>query len=273
MPLADGDKFQGTLLNNVFPDRQAGQPALRLAGLPAYRKKHLGTSFRAMFFPIGKNTPKSRKSLRWRFLLAMGAVLAAAIVYGLYYIGVFTNNFRVVSPGKVYRSAQMTEQDIRATISAQGIRTIINLCGGKREPWYRAEVKVAKELGVRHVDIGISAEKLPPPEKLEALLQVFAEGPYPILIHCRAGADRSGLASTIYRVVVEHDRFAAAVRDNLTWRYGHFAKGDAHAMDDFFTLYRRTGKGKDLAQWIVEDYPELYVIRMGVPTPPKASSP
>jgi hypothetical protein len=29
-------------------------------------------------------------------------------------------------------------------------------------------------------------------------------------------------------------------------------------MDDFFKLYRRTSQGKDLAQWIVEDYPDLY---------------
>jgi protein tyrosine phosphatase (PTP) superfamily phosphohydrolase (DUF442 family) len=159
----------------------------------------------------------------------------------------------------------MTEQDIRATVSAYGIKTIINLCREKREPWYSGEVKVAKELGLRHVDIGMNASQLPPPEKLAALLRVFAEGPYPILIHCWAGADRTGLACAIYRVVVEHDGFATAVSNNLTWRYGHFASGNARAMDDFFELYRQTGGGKDLAQWIVKDYPRLYEMRMGAP--------
>ena len=113
----------------------------------------------------------------------------------------------------------------------------------------------------------MNADKLPPPEKMKEMLQVFDDGPFPILIHCRAGADRTGLASTVYRVVVEHDRFAKAVRDNLTWRYGHFANGDAHAMDDFFTLYRRTSQGKDLAEWILEDYPELYESRTQKPAP------
>ena len=211
--------------------------------------------------------PKRKNSWRRRSLLAAVAVLAAAIVFGLYYMGVFTHNFGVVSRGMVYRSAQMSGEDIRATISKYGIKTIINLRGVKREPWYAKEAKIAQELGVTLVDIGMRADKLPPPDEMKEMLRVFREGPFPILIHCRAGADRTGLASTVYRVVVKHDRFAKAVSENLTWRYGHFAKGDAHAMDDFFTLYRRTSQGKDLAQWILEDYEDLYESRTQKPAP------
>jgi hypothetical protein len=32
----------GGAFENVFGDRQAGQPVLRLTGLPAYRQKHRG---------------------------------------------------------------------------------------------------------------------------------------------------------------------------------------------------------------------------------------
>ena len=90
--------------------------------------------------------PKTWKSLRWRILLVAIGLLATTILLGLYYIGATTNNFRVVSPGRVYRSGQMTEQDIRAAISEHGIKTIVNLRGTKQEPWYSAEVKVAEEL-------------------------------------------------------------------------------------------------------------------------------
>jgi len=218
-----------------------------------------------MVSPEVQTSAKVGKTLRWRFLLLAVAALAAVSICALCYIGRLGDNFRVVSPGKVYRSAQMAGRDLRAALSAHGIKTVVNLRGQKRDRWYATEVEVAEELGLKRVDIALSAEELPPPDKLVALLDVFAQGPYPMLIHCWAGSDRSGLASVIYRVVMEHAPLASALKDDLTWRYGHFAWSEAHAMDDFFELYRQTGRGKDLAQWIREDYPELYEARMRPP--------
>jgi protein tyrosine/serine phosphatase len=79
-----------------------------------------------------------------------------------------------------------------------------------------------------------------------------------MLIHCKGGADRSGLASVIYRVVIEKAPFDSALNDQLSWRYGHFPVGEVRSMDDFFNLYLNNGKGKDLERWIHEDYPSLY---------------
>jgi protein tyrosine/serine phosphatase len=153
----------------------------------------------------------------------------------------------------------MHERELRKTITAYGIKTIINLRGMSSSPSYLEELKVANELGVRHVDIEISARQLPPPEKVEELLKTFAKGPYPILVHCSGGADRSGLASVLYRVICEDEPFTSALKEQLTWRYGHFAVGQRRAMDDFFKLYLQTGAKKDFAQWIIEDYPEVYL--------------
>ena len=75
------------------------------------------------------------------------------------------------------------------------------------------------------------------------------------------GRDRSGLASAIYRIVVEQAPCKAAMKEQLTWRYGHWGLGDNAAMDDFFKLYLHTGGGKGLARWIVEDYPSHYIER------------
>ena len=49
-----------------------------------------------------------------------------------------------------------------------------------------------------------------------------------------------------------------AERRQLTMRYGHFAFTRNGAMDHFFTLYRQTGQGRTLRDWMVNVYPALF---------------
>ena len=48
---------------------------------------------------------------------------------------------------------------------------------------------------------------MPPPESLRALLAAFDAAPYPIIYHCQAGADRTGLVSAIYAAIYEKRTF------------------------------------------------------------------
>ena len=60
------------------------------------------------------------------------------------------------------------------------------------------------------------------------------DAPRPILIHCRSGADRTGLASVVYLARVAHADEETAERQ-LSIRYGHFAVpffSSAYAMDE-----------------------------------------
>ena len=190
--------------------------------------------------------------------LAMLAPFSPVLLFGLLHFGMFSDNFHVVTAGRFYRSGQMDEREIQRVVGALGIRTIVNLRGEGPGRWYPAEVKAASQLGVSYVVVGISSDEMPEPEKLAALLHVFRQGPYPMLVHCMGGRDRSGLASAIYRIVVEQAPCKAAMKEQLTWRYGHLGIGTKSAMDDFFKLYQKTSGDKDLARWIVEDYPSYY---------------
>jgi protein tyrosine/serine phosphatase len=138
---------------------------------------------------------------------------------------------------------------------------MINLKGVEKKPWYLDEIKAAEDMGIVHVDIGLNPWRLPPPKELVKLLDAFKTEPYPIWIHCQAGSDRTGLACVLYRVVQEHASLDEAIKDQLTWRYGHWAYGNARAMDTFFELYRQTGKTRDLVRWIMDDYPAIYAER------------
>ncbi|MFD2031462.1 tyrosine-protein phosphatase [Ancylobacter dichloromethanicus] len=44
----------------------------------------------------------------------------------------------------------------------------------------------------------------------------------PILIHCQAGADRSGLASALYLAAIKKNSAEAEAEAQLSIRYGHF---------------------------------------------------
>jgi undecaprenyl-diphosphatase len=193
-----------------------------------------------------------------RIALFVSIAMTVLILSFLWFIGVLTDNFRVVTPGKFYRAGQMTEENLRQVVSMYQIHTIVNLRGSHKRDWYIEEKKVAKELNIHHVDICLDYNRLPPPQALTDLLHVLQTSPYPILIHCKAGADRSGLASVIYRVVVEKLSLCSALNEQLTWRYGHFPIGEVRAMDDFFDLYLKKGDGKNFERWIVEDYPSFY---------------
>lgn len=189
---------------------------------------------------------------------AIVAVLAASIFCFLLYIGLFWGNIRVVEPGRAYRSAQLEPARLSELIKAHGIRTVISLKGGTlKQEWYRRENAVCRRNGASLYQIPMSASKLPEPEQLRELVRLFDESAYPILFHCKAGSDRTGLAATLYLHLKEGKSLDAAEREGLTWRYGHFPF-ETVAMDQFFALYRKTARGADLRTWINRDYPAIY---------------
>jgi len=223
--------------------------------------------------PAEEKQPADSRIKRTRRLrrtsMALGVLLLLVML--LWYIGVFGGNVRVVVPGKVYRSAQLTGNSytsdtaalvgdrLDAVLKRYGIRTVINLRGGQpSNDYYREEIADCAQLGVDHVDVSMSATHLPPPESLRLLLDAFDHDPYPVLFHCQGGADRSGLVGTLYLNIYQHTPLDQAEDRQLTARYGHLAFTLTQAMDRFFTLYRQEAHGMDLRTWILKEYPAIY---------------
>jgi undecaprenyl-diphosphatase len=69
------------------------------------------------------------------------------------------------------------------------------------------------------------------------LLHIVETAPKPVLIHCNAGADRTGLVAALYQV--EHGVAPAQAAKELSLHYGHFpylwSKTDA--MDRSFAVF------------------------------------
>jgi hypothetical protein len=107
-------------------------------------------------------------------------------------------NLGTLDPGRVFRSAQPTAQ-LGRLIHDQHLKSILNLRGGSaRDAWYRSEVRTAETSGVAFFDLPLSPARRPTRWELLRLIDVLDHCAYPLLIHCKAGADRTGLASAIY---------------------------------------------------------------------------
>lgn len=130
-------------------------------------------------------------------LLGIGAAVMVILVFlgGLQ----LTGNFHTVVAGQLYRSAQPTPAELESYVHRYGLKTVVNLRGANPgAKWYDDEKRVAKSLGVKVIDFQMSARQELSPARAEALVALLKAAEKPILVHCKAGADRSGLVSAIY---------------------------------------------------------------------------
>jgi protein tyrosine/serine phosphatase len=157
-------------------------------------------------------------------LKLIGAVVGVVAASGGGWAGYLrlSGNFHVVDQGAVYRSGQLSGSQFSARIRENGIRTIIDLRGNNAgSPWYDDEVRASDAAGVRHVDFPISASRQLTDQQISRLAGLLTSSPRPILIHCEGGADRTGLASALYKLVVDESPPSEAAAQ-LSFRYGHF---------------------------------------------------
>lgn len=147
--------------------------------------------------------PSPKRRVRRYFVRsAAGFSLVASIVLGSFLLKPFYgSNLGIVDVGRVIRSAQPTT-GLKDMIRDHKLASILNLRGGSPRDWYYSnEVSVAKESGVDFYDLSMSATKRPKRADLLRLIDVMNRCKYPLLIHCKSGADRTGLATAIYRMV------------------------------------------------------------------------
>ena len=57
---------------------------------------------------------------------------------------------------------------------------------------------MARDQGLEFYDLPMSACRRPTRRELLVLLDLFEHCRYPLLIHCKSGSDRTGLASALY---------------------------------------------------------------------------
>jgi protein tyrosine/serine phosphatase len=179
--------------------------------------------------------PKPRRW--WSLLLRLGT--AALILLPVWHFsGIFlTGNVHTVIPWQLYRGAQPSAQSLEDLIRKYKIRTVLNARGCCwPDTWYTDEAAVCQRLGVNLEDVCFSAVHLPSRDELRVLIDVLDHAEQPIFIHCRQGADRTGIASMAAKLLLEGSSYDSA-RGQLSFRYGHAPIGKTTILDQFMDMY------------------------------------
>jgi undecaprenyl-diphosphatase len=166
--------------------------------------------------------------------LALMFILAGSYVF----YTVDQGNFHTITDGEAYRSAQLDRDKLEYYIRRYNIRSILNLRGKNPDSnWYIEELKVSAANQIKHYDITLSSTKEPTENDVRQLTEIFKEAPRPILIHCQAGADRSGVVAAMWKLIVDQKPKSEAEKQ-LSIFYGHVPLGGTYAMDKFFKKWQ-----------------------------------
>lgn len=164
------------------------------------------------------NAPDPTKPLR---VIAGLVLVAATVVLGGWLAFISTGNLHDVSPGVCYRAAQPSATRIEDAARHLHLRSIVNLRGDcTGTDWYDEEVAATTRLGITLINFRMSASKCLTPSQCDELSRVIVRAPKPTLIHCKDGADRTGLASALY-LISQGATYEEAARQ-LSLRYFHF---------------------------------------------------
>lgn len=167
-------------------------------------------------------------------------------------------NFAAVVPGRLYRSNHPLPIALRAAVRRENIRTVINLRGQRpscgSDVLSRAE---AARLGLVHHDQPLESRGAPHRDRLLRLIALFRDSPEPILVHCKSGADRAGLAAGVWLAANGAPPRDAAAQ--LSWRFGHFSGSRTGILDAFFALWAEFHHGHpdvSFPRWLEQHYDE-----------------
>ncbi|MDX2438972.1 MAG: tyrosine-protein phosphatase, partial [Desulfobacterales bacterium] len=153
--------------------------------------------------------------------IAGRCIIAVVIILGIIFSYFYAfGNFHAVVEERVYRSAQLSEKKLQKIIAKKKLKTIINLRGeNEGKNWYAMEKKVAEDNDIQHYSFRFVAHRLPNCIQLDALIEALKAAPRPLLIHCKGGADRTGLASAL-ALAIEKDSPLSKLKQQFSLIYG-----------------------------------------------------
>lgn len=156
-----------------------------------------------------------------------------------------------IAPG-VWRSNHPTPGRL-ARLKAQGVKSVLTLRGSTETAHYLTEKAWCAELGLALHAIGFSDKHAPSSQGVLALIDLFRRIEKPFLMHCKSGADRAGLASVIYLLVIE-GRPLDEAQKMLSPRFLHFKGSKTGVLDRLFDMYRTEGQGRSFEDWVRDGY-------------------
>jgi tyrosine-protein phosphatase SIW14 len=186
---------------------------------------------------------------RWSLGLVIAALVTIVPVVHFRWVYTHGKRLREVTPGKFYRSGEMTAAGFREAVTLHRFRTIVNLQDEYPDPDlfenYSGgstirESELCRALGVRYVYLPpdlIPRRQVPGhrPQAIDRFLTLLDDpSNYPVLIHCRAGLHRTGVMTAVYRMEYEGWSSRQAIEE---LKANGFGEWPCTAANDYITQY------------------------------------
>ena len=170
-------------------------------------------------------------SFRRRFaaLVAAAAFVATTVAAGPVVDGV--GNFQKVND-HIYRGAQPTDDGFRE-LAQLGIKTVIDL-RQIGEHSQADEQKLVTSLGMRYVSIPMTGMSTPKDDQVTAVLALLSDTTSgPVFVHCKRGADRTGMVIAVYRISQDGWENRKALSEAKSYGMGFFERAIQHYVMDY----------------------------------------
>ncbi|MCA9293526.1 MAG: tyrosine-protein phosphatase [Phycisphaerales bacterium] len=130
-------------------------------------------------------------------------------------------NFAVVVPGLLYRSGVVSPRSLRALHKRLGIKTIVDLGATTLLPAREAAIQAAANaLGLDRYALRLKGTGEGDPNEYVHALRILArQDQGPILVHCAAGAQRTGACIIFFRHLIERKPLDEAFAEAQSFGY------------------------------------------------------
>jgi len=139
-------------------------------------------------------------------------------------------NFQIVNDN-VLRGGQPSDEGI-SRLAQRGVKTVIDLRLAS-EHSIPNEKQLVESNGMHFVSVPMKGMAAPTDEQLFSVLRILNDSKqWPVFVHCRRGADRTGTAIAAYRIAHGWDN-KQALHEAKSFGMSMFARGMQHYVADY----------------------------------------
>ncbi|QCE32426.1 protein tyrosine phosphatase [Acetobacteraceae bacterium] len=168
---------------------------------------------------------------------------------------IFWTNLSPVVPHQIWRANHPTPYRFKKLTKKLGLKSAINLRGNR--PTCGSDLlgrKTCLHLELPYEDMAFESRNFPQKDRILRFYTLWETLPKPMLIHCKSGADRAGIASAL--ILLFEGKKVSEAKKQLHWRFLHFRHSRTGVLDQFLELYQTTGEVKNIPflEWIKNHY-------------------
>ena len=170
------------------------------------------------------------------------------------FLRIFWTSFSKL-PNNMYRCNQPYPYQIERYKNKYNIKTIINLRGERNCSSFYLEKEYCDNNNIKLYNFPISSRDLPTKETIKEFFILLDKIRYPAIMHCKSGADRVGIAASLYLIYKINYQVVEAAKQ-LSLKHLHIKYAKTGILDYLFETALKNGKNSpsEFIKWIDTEY-------------------